>query len=217
MGEISLHARRLPSVLEYELPNHASGFCRANWSLEADRTALLIHDMQNYFLRIFDPDGPMIGALVANILRLRDRCDDLGIPVFYTAQRPHADPRDRGLQADFWGPGMGNEPNDTEVVPPLAPKEGHETLRKWRYSAFQRSPLHSMLVARGRDQLIITGIYAQIGCLLTAADAFMLDVQPFFPVDAVADFSLPRHQAAVEYVAQTCGRTLTTSELLEQL
>ncbi|MEM7416853.1 MAG: isochorismatase family protein [Gemmatimonadota bacterium] len=217
MADVSLFHKQLPSVLEYELPRHASGFCRANWALEPDRAALLIHDMQQYFLKIWQPDSPMIATLIANIRALRDRCDELGIPVFYTAQEPHANPTDRGLQADLWGPGMRDDPEDTTIISALAPKPEHERLRKWRYSAFQRSPLHPMLTARGRDQLIITGIYAQIGCLLTAADAFMLDIQPFFPVDGVADFSAPRHHAAVEYVAQTCGRTLSTSDLLEQL
>ena len=216
MSEVALLEGRLPVADEYDLPAEAP-LSRVRWRVDAGRAALLIHDMQAYFLRIYGDDSTLVGRLERRVLTLRSRCDELGIPVIYTAQRPHRNPRDRGLQADLWGPGMSAEGDDSEIVAALAPRENHAVLRKWRYSAFQRSSLEAMLLARGRDQLIITGVYAQIGCLLTAAGAFMRDIQPFFPVDAVADFCLSRHVAAAEYVGTHCGRTLTSLELLEQL
>ena len=216
MAEPGLAAGRLSVAQDYRLPRESPA-SRANWEIDASRTALLIHDMQNYFLSIYPDGSSVVGEVTDRILALRDRCDEVGVPVFYTAQIPHRDPRDRGLQADIWGPGMGGDGEDSEIVGALAPGSGHKVLRKWRYSAFQRSTLQPMLAARGRDQLIITGVYAQIGCLLTAADAFMRDIQPFLPVDAVADFSLRRHLAAVDYVGQHCGRTLTSAQLLERL
>ena len=39
-----------------------------------------------------------------------------GIPVFFTAQEGNQDRRDRGLQADLWGPGMRDIP-DHEPAP----------------------------------------------------------------------------------------------------
>lgn len=211
-----LEAGKLPDAIAYELPTTAP-VPRAPWEVAPERAALLIHDVQRYFLRIYPADEDPVAGMLANIAAIRDRCDERGIPVFYTAQTPHREPLDRGLQADLWGPGMGADPSDTDIVDRLTPGSDHVVLRKWRYSAFQRSPLGPMLVARGRDQLIVTGVYARIGCLLTAADAFMRDVEPFFPVDAVADFTRDRHLAATEYVAETCGVTLTTSDLLERL
>lgn len=216
MNDAAFDPAALPSASPYGLPTEATP-ARVSWPLDASRAALLIHDMQAYFLRVFPGRSGPVPELVANIRRLRDRCDERGIPVFYTAQRPHAHAPDRGLQADFWGPGMSDRDEDRAIVTELAPRPGHEVLRKWRYSAFQRAPLQEMLATRGRDQLIVTGVYANIGCLLTAADAFMRDIQPFMPVDAVADFTLDRHLAATRWVGDHLGRTPTVEQALEEL
>lgn len=207
---------RLPDAVAYDLPTEA-GPQSVTWPLAAGRAALLIHDMQGYFLRVHGEDSPLIRTLVTNILRLRERCDARGIPVFYTRQRPHTHTPDRGLQADFWGPGMSDGEQDRAIIAPLRPRPGDEVLRKWRYSAFHRAPLQEMLATRGRDQLIVTGVYANIGCLLTAADAFMRDIQPFMPVDGVGDFTRDRHHAATRYVAAHLGRTSTVDQLLAEL
>lgn len=81
----------------------------------------------------------------------------------------------------FLGPGLSEE---TAIIAPLAPESGDVQLTKWRYSAFKKSPLLDWLRETGRDQLIITGVYAHIGILSTALDAFMFDIQPFVIGDA---------------------------------
>lgn len=208
----------LPKIISYELPaEHDLAPARVAWALGADRAALLIHDLQNYFIAAYEQPSPLIDQVIANILVLREACDAAGVPVFYTAQPGQQDRRDRGLQADFWGPGMSDDRAHRDIDGRVAPNEGHIVLTKWRYSAFQRTTLEPMMRARGRDQLLVTGVFAHIGCLLTAADAFMRDIEPFFVADAVADFSRERHDSAVAYATDRCAAPTTTARAIAAL
>lgn len=208
----------LPEIGPYALPGRRDlPSVRVPWTLDPIRCALLVHDVQRYFLGAFPSEGPPANEMLANIRRILDRCDALDVPVFYTAQPASQDPLDRGLQADFWGPGIGAAPDDVDIIESVAPGPSHEVLTKWRYSAFQRSRLGPMMAARRRDQLVVTGVYAHIGCLLSAAEAFMLDIQPFFVADAVADFSRMYHDTALEQVASSFGRVLLTEDVLEAM
>jgi bifunctional isochorismate lyase/aryl carrier protein len=112
---------------------------------------------------------------------------------------------------------MTVDPAHAAIVDALSPVRGDVVLEKHRYSAFQRGDFADRLRAAGRDQLVVTGIYAHIGCLLTAADAFMRDVEPFVVADAVADFSRRDHDAALAYVAGCCGAVTTTARVVAAL
>ncbi len=115
---------------------------------------------------------------------------------------------------DFWGDGIPDRPESTRVVDAVAPQPGDTVPTKWRYSAFKRSDLEARLRGTGRDQLLICGVYAHIGCLMTAAEAFMLDIQPFLIGDALADFSREDHEQALRYAAGRCARVCGTNDAL---
>lgn len=213
-----LSAKGLPLIAPYELPTAAElPPSRAPFRPDRTRTALLVHDMQRYFVRPYAPEAPPLAPAMTNMARLISHARAAGIPVFYTAQTGNQDRRDRGLQAELWGPGMSRSEAHEPILEALAPGPDDFVLVKHRYSAFQRSNLAELMRVRGCGQLIVCGIYAHIGCLLTAAEAFMRDIEPFFAADAVADFSRERHLEAVAYVAAVCGVPLTTAQLIEAL
>lgn len=196
---------------------------RVNWRVDPARSALLVHDMQRYFVRAFELErdgqplpGAQINIAIANIRRLLDAAHVANIPVYYTAQPPRQNPADRRLLTDFWGDGLQDDEN-ARILDELAPTEADTVLTKWRYSAFVRSPLEEQLKDLGRDQLIIGGIYAHIGCLTTALEAFMRDIQPFVVADALADFTAEEHRMACEYASGRCARVLNTAEALEHI
>ena len=205
----------LPKIAPYDPPRLADlPQPRAPWRPERDRLALLIHDMQCYFCAPYPQDAAPLNAVTAYIARLAKAARACGIPVFYTAQKGDQFPADRGLQRDLWGPGMSARPDHESILATLAPQHGDHVLVKHRYSAFQRSNLADLMRARQRDQLMITGIYAHIGCLATAAEAFQRDIQPFPVCDAQADFDRARHEMAMAWIAACCGVPLDSAASL---
>ncbi|GHA01100.1 hypothetical protein GCM10010329_23450 [Streptomyces spiroverticillatus] len=136
-----------------------------------------------------------------------------GVPVAYTAQPGGMGDEQRGLLKDFWGPGMRTDPADREVIDELTPGPDDWSLTKWRYSAFFRSDLLERMRAAGRDQLIVCGVYAHVGVLMSTVEAFTHDIQPFLVADAVADFSAEYHHMAVRYAAERCAVVLTAKEV----
>lgn len=205
----------IPKLTAYALPTATElPTNKVNWAFEPERAALLIHDMQEYFLNFWGENSDMMQQVVANIAKLRAYCKEHNIPVYYTAQPKEQSDEDRALLNDMWGPGLTRSPEQQRIVAELAPDEADTVLVKWRYSAFHRSPLEQMLKETGRNQLLITGVYAHIGCMTTATDAFMRDIKPFFIADALADFTRDEHLMSLKYVAGRSGRVVMTDELL---
>ncbi|WP_405018466.1 isochorismatase family protein [Kitasatospora sp. NBC_00070] len=208
----------IPTISPYPMPQQGDlPENTARWTVDPQRAVLLIHDMQRYFLRPFPAGESPFTELVANVTLLRERAAELAIPVAYTAQPGGMTSEQRGLLADFWGPGMNPSAADREVVEPIGPGPGDLVLTKWRYSAFHRTPLLESLREQGRDQLIVCGVYAHVGVLASALDAYSHDVQPFLVGDAVADFTLEYHRLALSWVAERCGMAVSTKAVLADL
>jgi isochorismate hydrolase len=207
----------IPAITPYPLPAGAELPANAaGWTVDPERAVLLVPDMQRYFLRPLPAAGPR-DALIRNAAALRDACAAHRVPVGYTAQPGGMSQQQRGLLQEFWGPGMRVDPADRLVVDELAPTPDDWQFTKWRYSAFFRSGLMDRMRAAGRDQLLLCGVYAHVGVLMTAVEAHANDIQVFMAADAVADFSREHHLLALDYAAGRCAVVAPVAELIGQL
>jgi len=205
----------LPAISSYPLP--AADELPANrvsWTVDPARAVLLVHDLQQHFLSAFPAGRQPLTGMLDNASRLLKEARRLGVPVVHSAQRGGQTPEERGLQYDFWGPGVADAPEALAVPEAVAPEPGDTMLTKWKYSAFVRTGLDELL--GDRDQLVIVGVYAHIGVLMTAADAWQRDIQAFVVADAVADFSRADHDMALRWAAGRCAAVLTTDTVFKE-
>ncbi len=208
----------IPPIRPYPMPTEADlPPSVPSWRPDPGRALLLIHDMQRYFVDMFPAGESPRVELLAHVDLIRRAAHELRIPVVYTVQPGRMGRRRRGLLFDFWGPGMGTDPAVREITPEVGPGPDDLIVVRHRYSAFHDSRLAQVLQTHQRDQLVICGMYAHVGCLITAADAFSRDIQPFLVADAVADFTAGDHRMALDYAGRTCAVILTTGRLLATL
>ncbi|WNI26180.1 isochorismatase family protein [Streptomyces sp. ITFR-16] len=208
----------LPAIAPYPLPGADElPANRVAWTVDPARAVLLVHDLQNHFLGAFAAGEQPLTGMLDNTARLVGECRRTGIPVIYSAQRGGQTAEERGLQLDFWGPGAADDPEALAMPESVAPAAGDTVLTKWKYSAFVRTELESLVRESGRDQLVITGVYAHIGVLMSAADAWMRDIQAFVVADAVADFSREDHDMALRWAAGRCAVVTTTDTVLAEI
>ncbi|MFM9376026.1 isochorismatase family protein [Gordonia sp. VNK21] len=205
----------IPVIPPYDIPTGPFPL-KVDWRLESSRAALLIHDMQQYFIDAYQRDREPMATALPNMVRIRAACREAGVPIVYTAQPGDQHPSRRGILSEFWGAGMASGP-ETKIVPELTPEDGDIEVTKWRYSGFQRTDLRELLAHYRRDQLIVVGVYAHMGCMISATEAFMQDVQPFFAVDAMGDFSAGEHEMAAEYIGKRAGRVMAADDVVAAL
>jgi isochorismate hydrolase len=210
--------RKIPTIEPYEMPKVADLPANvASWEIDPKRAVLLIHDMQKYFLAALPRGTSPTTELLANVVRLREQCRAVGVPVTYTAQPGGMSEGDRGLLRDLWGPGMAADSRHREIIDPLRPEAGDRVFTKWRYSAFHRNDLLPFLRLEGRDQIVLCGVYAHVGVMISACEAFTNDIETFLVGDAVADFTAWHHRIALEWSALRCAVVCTTDSVVDRL
>lgn len=206
---------RVP-IAPYTLP---SGECLADnkivWPLSAERAVLLVHDMQNYWLDLFDDQASVIKP-VARLLQL---FRTFKLPVVYCRGERARTRFERGLGLTVWGDGLNAAhvtEHDCAIADAVAPDAESYVIEKSRHSAFFKTPLEELLRKMNRDQVIVCGVFAHHGVMVSSIDGYMRNFQMTLVADALGDYSEAEHRFALKYVAQLCG-SISIVEDIERL
>ena len=194
--------------------------------LDPAKTALLVIDMQNFFVEQGQAlEVPAARTLAPNINRLARAVRACGGTVIWVQMTLN------DADLDHWPvflPASGSR----ERFRPVADGEyGHRLwkemavqpadliVQKRRFSAFIQgsSDLHEILQQRDIDTLLITGTLTNVCCESTARDAMMLNYRVLMVADANATLTPEAHRAALMNILFVFGDVQNTADVLKLL
>ena len=198
-------------------------------SVDRERTALIVVDMQNAFTMEGEVFGnPHAIDIVPNVNRLARAARETGCQVVWTRQTVSRTPRfaypewqydardpfvRRAIEALTEGsPGHG-----LLAAMEIAPSD--IVLDKYRYSAFiqNASDLDSRLRHVAVDTIIIAGTLTNVCCESSARDAYMLGYKVLFAADATAAVTDEEHNASLLNLCLNFADVRTTDQLIAVL
>ncbi|MGC9314309.1 MAG: cysteine hydrolase family protein [bacterium] len=186
--------------------------------LRAEKSALLVVDMQNFFL---DPESPTFTdggpAVLPNAKRLITAFRDAGRPVIFTKHVHHPNMMDIGIMGWWWDGACIEGTPESEIHADILPEEGEKIILKHRYSAFYNTDLETILRCCGIEDLAICGIMTNMCCESTARDAYYRDYRVFFPADATAAVCEKMHVASLLNLAYGFANIVKTCGIIEGL
>jgi len=184
-------------------------------SINPSRLALLVLDMQRYFLDEASHAWiPSAGAIIPGIARLVGAFYSRRLPVFFT--RHTNTPQDTGLMGAWWHDRIDPGDPRSAITPLLDPSEA-EIIEKSRYDAFFDTPLEERLHALQVEQVVVSGVMTHLCCETTARSAFMRGFQPFFLVDGTATYNRYFHAATLTNLAHGFAALSMVADILAAL
>ena len=185
------------------------------WQLEPSRSALLVLDMQDYFLDATSHAFiPSAGAILPGVKALIQAYAQNGLPVVFTQHIN--DRQDAGLMATWWRDLITPQSPYKDITVELDTSTGI-VIQKSQYDAFYKTPLEHLLRDRGVSQVLITGVMTNLCCETTARSAFVRGFEVLFLIDGTATYNEDFHQATLVNLSHGFAVPVLCKEILSAL
>ncbi len=196
--------------------------------IDPAKTALVVVDMQNYFVAPGAPASSDEAPRIApGINRLADALRERGGKIYWIVTE--ALPQDAGDWLNLYEllgsrgavrlEELDRESEGFALWPEMDVHPGDETVTKLRYSAFiqDSSDLEARLRAAGVDTVLIAGVATNICCESSARDAMMLGFRTIMVHDALAAFDDAQHNAALSTFYMLFGDVQSIDEVIAHM
>ena len=222
-----MHTFTIPKDVE-ERVIQRRGRLHAYEALDPARTALVVVDMQNAFVKEGAGHAYVeeAASTCPNINRLADALRNAGGTVVWilnTVTKESLESwshfhRELSTATGFKRrtESMSEGAYGHELYATLKPAEPDLMVRKSRYSAFIQgsSDLDQVLRSRGIDTVLVTGTATNVCCESTARDAMMLNYRTLMVSDACSASTDDQHAATIYSFIINFGDVKTTDEVV---
>ena len=202
------------------------------FDIDPSRTALIVVDMQNDFVRVGAPlEVPDARDTIQPIRSTIDLFHRLQRPVVFT--RFIAGPKETLLwkwspelrpPVNCCKPGFLRRYGDAEgelnciaVIDELPVEPGDYVVDKYWYGAFFRTNLHDILLSEHVDTTVVCGTVTQICVEETARESFHLGLKTVVLSDCVSSYDPGMHAATLKNFSLKFGRVLESKALSVEL
>lgn len=198
--------------------------CSIKRAVEAgvlDKAALLVIDMQNFFLdeksHAFIPAAKNI---LPNIKNLVSAFMTQKLPVIFTIHslNPEDKKDTKGMMARWWRDKVYDNTKEAEIIQELTEESRQSTvIHKSKYGCFKDTELDKLLRKNKINTLVITGVLTHLCCDTTAREAFMNDYTVIFVVDGTATYTEEFHLSSLKGLVHGFVIPTVTGELVEKI
>ena len=188
---------------------------RHRWSLQKNSAALLIVDMQLYFL-VGDShaDVPSGRSIIPKIKQLQETFLLHNLPVIQTR---HVNTRENAGRMNAWWGDILTEDNPLSSIVRDLQADRVDIITKPQYDAFLYTDLEEHLKSNGITQLVITGVMTHLCCETTARSAFMRGFDVLFTIDGTATYREDFHRSSLLNLAHGFAIPVLIHEILNAL
>jgi len=188
---------------------------RHDLTLSPKRSALLIVDMQRYFLEDSSHAFiPAARAIVPRITKLIHAYSQHGRAIVFT--RHLNTDADAGMMSRWWQDLIRKDDPASEIIPEFDTCRG-VVIEKSQYDAFHKTQLEEILRQKGVTQVVICGVMTHLCCETTARSAFVRGFEVFFTVDGTATHTEAFQRATLLNLAHGFAIPVLAEEVIIQV
>lgn len=191
-------------------------FNRHPWPLDIKKAALIVIDMQEYFVGKGEEMILFKEEIIQNIKSLTAHFRKCGRPVIFTSFVQRPDGKELGILGRWWKELPVEGAPEAEIIEDLRPQKGEMVILKNRYSSFFETGLEEYLLKNGIETLVVAGVMTNICCESTARDAFFRDIHVKFVADATGTVKEDMHKGTLLNLAYAFADVMTTDSIISE-